>query len=107
MAAVTCEITWLLALLRDLPLPHSNAALVFCDSQTAIYIATNPVYHERTKHIELDCHIVREKIDQGIIQTLHVKSAHQIADLMTKALHRPVFQGLLSKMNVLDLFHSS
>lgn len=106
MALVTCELLWLLALLKDLQLPHHHEALVFCDSQVAIHIATNQIYHERTKYIEIDCHIVRDKIAQGMIRTLHVKSAHQVVDLLTKALHRPVFQALLSKMNVINIFHS-
>jgi hypothetical protein len=67
MAAVSCEITWLYSLLKDLQVTHSSTALLFCDSKVAIHIAANPVYHECTKHIEIDCHIVCEKIQMGLI----------------------------------------
>jgi len=103
MAAVSCEITWLYSLLKDLQVTHSSAALLFCDSKAAIHIAANPVYHERTKHIEIDCHIVREKIQMGLIRTLHVSSANQLADIFTKSLGSVPFHSLLSKMNIVDL----
>ncbi|CAL9007107.1 unnamed protein product, partial [Prunus brigantina] len=60
MAATTCELTWLRYLLRDLQVEHNQPATLLCDNKAALYIAANPVYHERTKHIELDCHTVRE-----------------------------------------------
>ena len=86
MASVVCELMWLLPLLKDFLIDHSKEALLFCDSPAAIHIATNPVYHERTKQIELDCHLVREMIQDGLVRTLHVFSQNQLADLMTKAL---------------------
>ncbi|CAL2228141.1 unnamed protein product [Prunus armeniaca] len=86
MAAATCELTWLRYLLQDLRVAHSEPAKLFCDNQAALYIAANPVYHERTEHIELDCHTVRERIERGEIKTGYVQTGEQIADLFTKPL---------------------
>ncbi|XP_008224175.1 PREDICTED: licodione synthase-like [Prunus mume] len=102
MAATTCELTWLRYLLQDLRVNHSEPAKLFCDNQAALYIAANPVYHERTKHIELDCHTVRERIEKGEIKTGYVQTGEQIADIFTKPLKAPVFSSLLGKLS--DLF---
>ena len=86
MASVVCELIWLLPLLRELQVNHPKEALLYCDSQAAMHIAANPVFYERTKYIKLDCHLIREKIQNGLVRILHVTSQNQLADIMTKAL---------------------
>jgi len=73
MAAATCELTWLRCLFKDL-LVCLKPITLFCDNQVALHITANLVYHERTKHIEIDCHVVREKIQAGQIVTQFVPS---------------------------------
>lgn len=102
MAAATCELTWLRYLFNDLQVSLGPVKL-FCDNQAALHIAANPVYHERTKHIELDCHVVREKIQAGQIITKFVPSSLQLADVFTKALGGNIFKNLMRKLNILDI----
>ena len=87
MANTTCELIWLLGLIKYLKVSHLGPALLFCDNQAALHIAANPVYHDRTKHIKIDLHLVREKVQAGLLKTLHVNTHNQLADLLTKALH--------------------
>ena len=103
MAATLRELKWLKRLLGDFGVKHSDPMQMFCDSKSAIYIATNPVFHERTKHIESDCHSVRDAVQDRLITFRHVRTTEQLADIMTKALGSSSFHYLLNKLGVRNL----
>ncbi|KAL4334975.1 hypothetical protein GQ457_07G002860 [Hibiscus cannabinus] len=105
MAIATCELVWIAALLDSFQISVPQAFL-YCDNQSALHLATNQVFHERTKHIEVDCHFVREKVSSGFLRLFHVHSSDQIADIFTKALHYPAFQSFLVKLGLLNIHQS-
>lgn len=98
MALATCEITWLSALLKDMGLQNLPPALLHCDNLAAIALAANPVLHERTKHVEVDYHFIRDKINSGVIVTKHIPTHSQVADVFTKALSAKQHFYLLGKL---------
>ncbi|GKU93761.1 hypothetical protein SLEP1_g7329 [Rubroshorea leprosula] len=103
MASTVSELTWLKSLLYDLGIYHSKPMTLFCDNQAALHIANNPVFHACTKHIEIDCHFVRERIQRKELLTAHVPSHCQPADLFTKALGKERLHFLLCKLGIKDL----
>ena len=107
MASTTCEVTWLLYLLKDLHVSHDKPVLMYCDNQAALHISANPVFHERSKHIEADCHIVRNRVLDGTIKTFHVSSRNQLADIFTIALGVDNFLRQLKRLGVINIFAQS
>ena len=91
-------------LVKELGIQVPMPMEVHCDNKSAIHIAENPVFHERTKHIEIDCHVTRDRIKSGMIVLKHIGTNDQPADLFTKALHRTRLQQLLSKLGVHDIY---
>jgi len=103
MATTACEIIWLRTLLHDLMVPISSSAQLYCDNHAAIHIAANPVHHERTKHIEIDCHFIQDCIKLRSIATAHISSKLQLADLFTKALGSHQLSFLVGKLGIRNL----
>lgn len=72
MSTTSSEIIWLLFLLKDFGFEHTDTVGMICDNQSALSICKNPVFHERTKHIDGDCHLVREKVIASLIKPRYV-----------------------------------
>ena len=104
MALATCELLWLDQLLKDLKKTVKTAAKMFCDNKSAIHIATNPVFHERTKHIEIDCHTTRDQLKNDFLKLFHVSTENQHVDILTKPLQPGPFYTILNRMSISSLY---
>ncbi|KAG5547345.1 hypothetical protein RHGRI_013130 [Rhododendron griersonianum] len=102
IADTTQELIWLRWLLTDMGVIHSTATILCCDNQSAVQIARNDVFHDRTKHIEIDCHFIRQHVVKGSVHLLSVSSTDQTADIFTKAHPPGRFHDLVSKLKLVS-----
>ena len=98
LASTTAELYWLRMLLRDFGIFLSQPPLLWCDNVSALAIASNPVFHARTKHIEVDYHFVHEKVFRHDLLIKFISIHDQLVDLFTKGLSSPQFNWLTSKL---------
>jgi hypothetical protein len=94
------EAYWLHQLLMELHSLLSHSTLVYCDNVSAIYLASNPVQHQRMKHVEIDLHFVCDKVANGEVCVLHVLMISQFTDIFTKGLPSPLFFEFRSSLNI-------
>jgi histone deacetylase 1/2 len=99
----TAELIWVQSLLRELRVPQPQSPVLWCDNIGATYLSSNPVFHARTKHIEVDYHFVRERVAQRLLRIKFISSKDQLADIFTKPLPLPLFQGCRRNLNLLDV----
>jgi hypothetical protein len=94
------EATWLHQLLHDLQAPLSPCTLVYYDNIRAMYLSTNPIQHQRTKHVEINLHFIREKVTISQVRILHVSMILQFVDIFMKGLPSLVFNEFWSNLNI-------
>jgi hypothetical protein len=94
------EATWLCQLLHELQSLPSQCTPVYCDNISIMYLSTNPVQHQRTKHVEINLHFVLERVVIGQVCVLHVSTTSQLADIFTNGLPSSVFNEFRSSLNI-------
>ena len=107
MTQSLCEIVWIHQLLSEIDFSIIVPTKLWCDNQVALHIASNPVFHERTKHIEVDCYFIRDKIQNGLVSTVYMKIGEQLGDILTKAVNGARKSYLCNKLDMIDTFASA
>ncbi|KAL0641872.1 hypothetical protein Bca4012_102526 [Brassica carinata] len=103
MLKLTNELVWIKGILKHLEIAQDTPMTMHCDNQAAIHIASNSVFHERTKHIEVDCHKVRQMIVLGVILPCYTRSEDQLADVFTKAARQKTMESIHIILGLIDL----
>ena len=107
MRKLTSELIWIKGLLKDLGIEINTPMTMHCDNQAAIHIASNSDFHERTKHIEVDCHKVRQAVEQQVILPCYTRSEDQLADIFTKAARQKTMESIHIRLGLIDLSSTS
>ena len=103
LANATAEIIWVQSMLKELGIKSQQAPCLWCDNLGATYLSANPVFHARTKHIEIDFHFIRERVAHKQLDIRFVHSSDQIADGFTKALPVKSFENFKYNLNLMEL----
>ena len=104
MAHGVCELLWIKQVLQDLRIEYETSMDLHCDNKAAIEIAHNPVQHDRTKHVEVDRHFIKENLDRKIIQFPFVRSEDPLADILTKAVSEREFYDTIDKLGMINIY---
>jgi hypothetical protein len=100
LANANAEMMWVQKLLQELGVPHSPVARLWCDNLGAKYLSSNPVFHARTKHIEIDFHFVREHVAQKLLDVRFISTNDQLADGFTKPITAAKIRRFRSNLNL-------
>ena len=98
-----CELLWIKRILRDLGIDHTDPMKLYCDNQAAVKISNNPVQHDRTKHVEVDRHFIKDHLEKRTVELPLVASKDQLADILTKAVCGSIFHSSLCKLGMIDI----
>jgi hypothetical protein len=107
MAQGVCETLWLKILLTELRFDSKDSIRLYCNNKVANSIAHNLVQHDRTKHVEIDRHFIKEKLREGIIYIPYVKPREQLEDMLTKGISSSILHLALSKLDMRDIYTST
>jgi histone deacetylase 1/2 len=102
LANATAELIWVQSLLRDIGVSQERPPILWCDNIGATFLSSNPVFHARTKHIEVDFHFVRERVAKKLLHVRFISSKDQLADIFTKPLSLPLFEACRRNLNLFD-----
>ena len=107
MAHGICELLWLKIIIEDLGIKWERSMKLYCDNKSVINIAHNPVQHDRTKHVEVDRHFIKEKLDCGLICTPYISINELLADILTKGLPSHSFKQITCKLGTENICTSA
>lgn len=98
-----CELLWIKRVIRDLGIKVNEPMSLYCDNQAAVKIANNPVQHDRTKHVEIDRHFIKDHLEKKTIELPFVNSEDQLADMLSKAVCKNIFHSSLDKLGMTNI----
>jgi hypothetical protein len=103
MANATAEIMWVQIVLQELQIPHSRSARLWCDNMGAKYLTSNPIFHDRMKHVEVDYHFVRDRVTKKLLDVHFISTEDKVVDGFTKALPQRRLLEFQRNLNLIKL----
>ena len=100
LAQCSCEAIWIRSLLKELRILDEKPTHLYCDNQSSIKLSYNPVFHEKSKHFEIDFHFTRQKVENNTIKVEFIPSQEQPADILTKSLGRTKFENCRNRLHL-------